>query len=82
MRMRGVALAAALIAASPAQALDRLDIAVAGGSEDLAAAVQEASQVRLCTNRARPIRRTCWLRRDPITPASWQRCMPRGTTRS
>jgi translocation and assembly module TamA len=45
MRMRGVALAAALIAASPAQALDRLDIAVAGGSEDLAAAVQEASQV-------------------------------------
>jgi translocation and assembly module TamA len=45
MRMRGVALAAALIAASPAQALDRLDIAVAGGSEDLAAAVHEASQV-------------------------------------
>jgi translocation and assembly module TamA len=45
MRMRGVALATALIAASPAQALDRLDIAVAGGSEDLAAAVQEASQV-------------------------------------
>jgi translocation and assembly module TamA len=45
MRMRGVALAAALMAASPVQALDRLDIAVAGGSEDLAAAVQEASQV-------------------------------------
>jgi translocation and assembly module TamA len=45
MRMRGVAMAAALIAASPVQALDRLDIAVAGGSEDLAAAVQEASQV-------------------------------------
>lgn len=43
--MRGLAMATALIAASPAQALDRLDIAVAGGSEDLAAAVQEASQV-------------------------------------
>lgn len=44
--LRGVVAAVLLLAASPALALDRLDIAVAGGSEDLTEAVQEASQVR------------------------------------
>lgn len=46
MGLRGVVAAVLLLAASPALALDRLDIAVAGGSEDLTEAVQEASQVR------------------------------------
>lgn len=45
-RLRGVVAAALLWAASPAFALDRLDIAVAGGSEDLTEVVREASQVR------------------------------------
>ena len=47
MRLR-TALAAALVAvfASGAAALDRLDITVAGGSEDLTEAVNEASMVR------------------------------------
>lgn len=44
--LRGVVAAVLLLAASPALALDRLDIAVAGESEDLTEAVQEASQVR------------------------------------
>lgn len=45
-RLRGVVAAALLWAAAPALALDRLDIVVAGGSEDLTEAVQDASQVR------------------------------------
>ena len=45
-RLRGVVAALLLVAAPPAWALDRLDIAVEGGSEDLTQAVQEASQVR------------------------------------
>lgn len=45
-RVRGVVAAALLWAAPPAFALDRLDIAVAGGSEDLTEVVREASQVR------------------------------------
>ena len=47
MRFR-MALAVALVAAlaSAAEALDRLDIVVAGGSEDLTEAVREASMVR------------------------------------
>ncbi len=45
-RLRGVVAAAVLLAASSAQALDRLDIVVAGGSRDLTEAVQAASQVR------------------------------------
>lgn len=45
-RFRGVVAAALLLAATEGQALDRLDIAVAGGSEDLTEAVEEASQVR------------------------------------
>lgn len=45
-RLRGVAAAALLLAATQVQALDRLDIAVAGGSENLTQVVQEASQVR------------------------------------
>jgi translocation and assembly module TamA len=47
--LRGrAAVAAVLLAlgAAPAAALDRLDIAVAGGSDDLIEAVQEASQLR------------------------------------
>jgi translocation and assembly module TamA len=39
-------MATLLAAATEARALDRLDILVAGGSEDLTEAVQEASQVR------------------------------------
>jgi translocation and assembly module TamA len=39
-------MATLLVAATEARALDRLDILVAGGSEDLTEAVQEASQVR------------------------------------
>ncbi|HLQ19455.1 MAG TPA: outer membrane protein assembly factor, partial [Tabrizicola sp.] len=45
-RFRWVVLAALLWAASPVLALDRLDIVVAGGSEDLTETVQDASQVR------------------------------------
>lgn len=45
-RFRGVIMATLLVAATEARALDRLDILVAGGSEDLTEAVQEASQVR------------------------------------
>ncbi|WP_374429319.1 autotransporter assembly complex family protein [Tabrizicola sp.] len=45
-RLRGVVAAALLWAAAPALALDRLDVVVAGGSEDLTEAVQGASQVR------------------------------------
>ena len=45
-RIRGALVAVALLAASPGQALDRLDIAVAGGSDDLTEAVEAASQVR------------------------------------
>ena len=45
-RIRGALVVAALMAASPGLALDRLDIAVAGGSGDLTEAVEAASQVR------------------------------------
>lgn len=44
-RMRRVIVAAALLAAPPGQALERLEFAVAGGSEDLTEAVRAASQV-------------------------------------
>mgnify|MGYP001765057345 CR=1 FL=1 len=47
LRFRAVVAAAALtLAAHPALSLDRLDIAVAGGSEDLTQAVRQASMVR------------------------------------
>jgi translocation and assembly module TamA len=42
----GVGAAMLVLAAAQGQALDRLDIAVAGGSEDLTEAVNEASMVR------------------------------------
>lgn len=47
LRVQRVVAAALLgLAAASAQALDRLDISVAGGSEDLRAAVEAASQLR------------------------------------
>ncbi|RYI17923.1 MAG: hypothetical protein EON48_10025, partial [Acetobacteraceae bacterium] len=47
LRTRKVVAAALLaLAATSAQALDRLDISVAGGSDDLRDAVEAASQVR------------------------------------
>jgi translocation and assembly module TamA len=47
LRVQRVVAAALLgLAAASAQALDRLDISVAGGSEDLKAAVEAASQLR------------------------------------
>lgn len=47
LRVRGAVAAVLLgLGAAQAVALDRLDISVAGGSEDLTQAVQEASQVR------------------------------------
>lgn len=47
LRVRGVAAAALLgLSALPGLALDRLDISVTGGSEDLQDAVEAASQVR------------------------------------
>lgn len=47
LRARGAVAAALMgLAAASAQALDRLDISVAGGSEDLQEAVEAASQVR------------------------------------
>ncbi len=45
-RLRGIAAAVVLLTASPSQALDRLDIVVAGGSNDLTEAAKDASQVR------------------------------------
>ena len=47
LRVRGAVAAAFLgLAATSVQALDRLDISVAGGSEDLRVAVEAASQLR------------------------------------
>lgn len=47
LRVRGVvAMAIMALSALPVQALDRLDIVVAGGSKDLTQAVEDASQLR------------------------------------